>query len=376
MGETSNSSSTKKRLLSNEEALQLINRCQVESVNAMSVLSYARGVAERAGLTVDSAVVHKAYQCNTALLIHNANTASQPSGTIHHNASTPKHMGDVTTRTLTESARNQIDLYGRMRGGINCFPLILETTQGYSNTDHVVMCTGDGTFDRVAEYKRSLRRRARAMRPEDKGEQRWDQPRVKGSRRRRIKRNKDLASAPPEPPFSSYVLFLSQMTTKLRHDRGPQTKHNQMDAVAEISRSWKYDLTEMERDHYTRSVREMRKEYVHQLQEFRATGHYTPSIRFGKLLGHGPFVRLLWAEKNALEKELSTYQEIVRPGSIILRAEDYHHERNNQHNKDQIFFRDDVTNDEINITDECSIDFFPDGDDGCDNLDHGSGTDE
>lgn len=359
-----------KKRLSNEEAVQLIHRCQVDSRNALSVLSCARGVAERAGLTVDSAVVHKAYQCNTAAVLISANTASQPSGTINHNASTPKHMGDVTTRTLTESARNQIDLYGRMRGGINCFPLTLETTQGYSNTDHVVMCTGDGTFDRVAEYKRSLRRRARAMRPEDKGEQRWDQPRVKGSRRRRIKRNKDLSSAPPEPPFSSYVLFLSQMTTKLRHDRGPQQKHNQMDAVAEISRRWKYDLTEMDRDHYTRSVRDMRKEYVHQLQEFRATGHYTPSVRFGKLLGHGPFVRLLWTEQNALEKELSTYTEIVRPGSIILKAEGHHHERNPFHGKDQIFFRDDIANDDITITDDCSIRSLPDSE----NADDGSST--
>lgn len=340
-----------KKSFTKEEALQLVHRCRIESEDALSVLTYARGVAQRAGLTVDSSVVQKAYQCNTALAtLISANNASQqqpqqqqPSiqGNPHSNSGSSTTV-DITTKTLTDSARNQIQLYGRMRGGINCFPLILETTQGYSNTDHVVSYTGDRKVDQVAEYKRSLRRRARAMCPEDKGEQRWDQPRMKGSRRRRIKRNRDLPSAPSEPPLSSYVLFVSQMTTKLRHDRGPQIRHNQIEAVGEISRMWKFDMTESERNYYTRSVREMREEYIQQLREFRATGYYTPSQRFTRLLGHGPFVRLRWEEKNNLEKELSTYKEIVRPGSVVLKANTNYQE-------------DDEEDDDINILDERSI---------------------
>lgn len=55
---------------------------------------------------------------------------------------------------------------------------------------------------------------------------RWDRPRLIGSRRRRIMREKDLPDAPPDPPPSGYVVFVSQMTTKIRHDR-PSVQHNQ-----------------------------------------------------------------------------------------------------------------------------------------------------
>ena len=298
-----------KKSFSNSEALQLLRQCETQKEHATAVLSCARVLAERAGLTVDSSIVNPAYQ--TALISANASATTGPQ---------PKHLGDVTTKTLSESATRQTQLYGRMRGGLNCFPLILETTNGHSNTDHIVAYTADEKVDKLAEYKRALQRRARAMRPEDKGEQRWDQPRVKGSRRRRILRQKDLPCAPPEPPTSGYILFVAQMTTKLRHDR-PNVQHNQIQAVGEISKIWKYDMSEAERDYYVRFAREAREEYTYQLQEFRATGSYTHSQRFCKLLGDGPFVRLIWEEKNELERELATYTEIIRPGTIVVKAD-------------------------------------------------------
>ena len=66
------------------------------------------------------------------------------------------------------------------------------TTGGHSNTDHIIDITGDPHRDAISEYKRALMRRARAMQPEERGKERWDQPRVVGSRRRRIVRESDL----------------------------------------------------------------------------------------------------------------------------------------------------------------------------------------
>jgi hypothetical protein len=66
------------------------------------------------------------------------------------------------------------------------------TTGGHSNTDHILHITGDPSRDAISEYKRALMRRAKAMQPEERGKERWDQPRVVGSRRRRIVRESDL----------------------------------------------------------------------------------------------------------------------------------------------------------------------------------------
>jgi hypothetical protein len=110
---------------------------------------------------------------------------------------------------------------------------ILHTTAGYSNTDHLVTMTGDARTDRIAELKRNLQKRARALLPENKGEDRWDKPRIPGERRRRILREKDMPEAPPEPPPSGYVVFVGQMTTKIRHDR-PDDHHNQIEGMMEI----------------------------------------------------------------------------------------------------------------------------------------------
>jgi hypothetical protein len=111
----------------------------------------------------------------------------------------------------------------------NKLPTVLRsnlTTGGHSNTDHVVVRTGNERKDRIAELKRNLLRRSRAMQPENKGEDRWDKPRIPGERRRRIVREKDSPEAPPEPPPSGYVVFVGQMTTKIRHDR-PNVRHDQ-----------------------------------------------------------------------------------------------------------------------------------------------------
>jgi len=186
---------------------------------------------------------------------------------------------------------------------------VLRTTGGHSNTDHVVVSTGDPKTDRIAELKRSYQRRVRAMQPENKGEDRWDKPREPGGRRRRIGREKNI---PPQPPPSGYVIFVAHMTTKIRHDR-PNERHNQTQVIREISKIWKFGMTEPDREYYMIFCKEAREEYEYQYKEFRATGQYTPSQKFTKMQDVGPWVRIQWEDKNALEQEISRYDSVVFP---------------------------------------------------------------
>ena len=215
---------------------------------------------------------------------------------------------------------------------------VLRTTGGHSNTDHVVRITGDARIDRIAELKRAMQRRARAIQPENKGEDRWDKPRIPGERRRRILREKDMPGAPPEPPPSGYSIFIYQMTTKIRHDR-PNEPHNQVKGkrcasgfllhenqcythistaefifavVKEISKVWKFGISEKDRQYYNDFAREAREEYQAQHREFRATGQYTPSKSFLKLEG-GPWVRVASHEKTSLEREIDSYESVQFP---------------------------------------------------------------
>ncbi len=126
-------------------------------------------------------------------------------------------------------------------------------------------------------------------------------------------REKDLPSAPPEPPPSGYVLFIAQMTTKIRHDR-PNAHHNQIKVVREISKIWKYGMSNEDREYYNEFASEAREEYEKQHFEFRATGAYKPSTKFERLGGgDGPWVRIVMHEKNALEREISSYVTVKFP---------------------------------------------------------------
>ena len=81
-------------------------------------------------------------------------------------------------------------------------------TGGHSNTDHIVATSGDACIDRIAELKRNLLRRHRAMQPEDRGDDRWDKPKLPGERRRRIIREQDKDEYPPEPPISGWYVIM------------------------------------------------------------------------------------------------------------------------------------------------------------------------
>ena len=130
-------------------------------------------------------------------------------------------------------------------------------------------------------------------------------------------REKDLPKAPPEPPLSGYVLFIAQMTTKVRHGRQNE-KHDQISVVKQISKMWKYGLSAKDRAYYNDFAREARVEYQKQHTEFRATGTYTPSVLFERIGGDGPWVKAAYEDKNALEREIGTYDRVKfppRPGN-------------------------------------------------------------
>jgi len=298
-----------------EEALEEANK----------TLEDARYIVEEVGLTVDSSILDSSYQSpflptkfvhGVTLHSHDHHTTTTPDDPPHKKLPT---IHDIHTNNHNNSNHNHNhnsndDIFNSgnpMRGRFNAFPIVLSTTGGHSNTDHLIQCTGDPKVDRLAEYKRRLKRRARAMQPEQKGAHRWDQPRVAGGRRRRIVREKDLPSAPPEPPPSGYIIFIAQMTTKIRHDR-PDVHHNQIAVVREISKIWKYGMSRHDRDYYIEFAKEARYEYKQQIREFRATGHFHPSKVFCKMTG-GPWIRMAYHEKNALEREIASYSTVQFP---------------------------------------------------------------
>lgn len=167
-----------------------------------------------------------------------------------------------SSETDLEEARELMQKAGLSTEGELSKATTAASTGGHSNTDHFVALTGDYTYDRIAELRRRYLVRQRAEQPESRGEERWDKPRVPGERRRRIVREKDLPTAPPEPPLSGYIVFLGQMTTKLRHDR-PDEPHDQSKVMQEISRMWRMALSDRDRKYYNDFSDECR--YVREL---------------------------------------------------------------------------------------------------------------
>ena len=186
------------------------------------------------------------------------------------------------------------------------------TTAGHSNTDHIIVWTNDDETNKIAELKRNMIQRMRARQPECRGEDRWDKPRVFGERRRRIFRDRDAPEAPPEPPSAGYVVFVCQMTAKIRHDR-PNVPHNQTAVVQEISKIWRIGLSDADREFYTNFSEEARKEYELQHLEYRATGAFRPSRKFERVEGTGPWIHARPEDRNDLEREISRYTTVQFP---------------------------------------------------------------
>jgi hypothetical protein len=270
-----------------------------------SVLQEAREIVSKANLSIDSD-------------LHNINI--------------------ITTTTTTQEQPSSSSLSpkgnsGTLHNSSSTIP-ISTTTGGHSNTDHIILRTGfDDRTDRINEYKRQyiIRERTLTQLEQKLYDQKWDKPnRVIGERRRRIVREIDSPDAPPEPPPSGYVIFLGQMTTKLRYDRyiknkknnsnknNNHMKHDQTKMVQEISKMWKVTLTDQDREYYHVFVMNLKKEYHKQLIEYRATGYYTPSSKYVRNNnGIGLWTHIQKQDKNALELEIDTYETVQFPSTHL-----------------------------------------------------------
>jgi hypothetical protein len=145
-----------------ERAVAILIDSDVTLQESLAELQRARELASKAGLSVESCIVKP--------------VEPAPS--------------DVTMSGMTVGNANSA-------GGF---------TGGHSNTDHVVVTTGDDRIDRIAELKRNLLRRHRAMQPEQRGDERWDKPKIPGERRRRIVREQDREDYPPEAPNTGWYV--------------------------------------------------------------------------------------------------------------------------------------------------------------------------
>ena len=311
--------------LSPDDVAALLDRVDDEMESARDELRYAHGIAHAAGLTVHGSVLDASYGGGGGVVV----------GTVHDDDGVPTSASSGRVGTAATGCDPIADLrreaalavharhaHNPMRGALCAFPLVLATTGGHCNTDHVIRQNADGTVDMLSEYRRTMRRRRRCMDADERGADRWDLPRIPGGRRRRIRRDADAPTAPPEPPNTGYVIYVSQMTTKLRHDN-PDRHHDQISAVRRISTMW-HRLSENDRDHYVRLARDARAEYAERLLEYRATGRWSPYTAFERLTknrngvvcrtsnerstgSNGPWVRMRYDMKNDLEREIDAY---------------------------------------------------------------------
>ena len=86
-------------------------------------------------------------------------------------------------------------------------------------------------------------------------------------------------------------------------------------------------MPQKERVHYKQLAKDATREYEDRLIEYRATGSWTPYTSFERLTrnrngvevadrgpgNQGPWVRLPSEEKNELECELDTYEQVIFP---------------------------------------------------------------
>lgn len=309
--------------LSRDDVASLLARVGNEEASARELLERAAPIAEAAGLTVHSSVLDVTFNQLNNGLAGGASSGSNSNAAASAAPGSKSELMDLRQEAaLASQARRD---FNPLRGTLSAYPLVLSTTSGHSNTDHIVRTNPDGTVDRFSEYKRRMKRRHRQVRPPaGTNSDRWDLPRIPGGRRRRIRRQADAPSAPPEPPGSGYVLFVSQMTTKLRHDN-PKRHHNQISAVRRISAAWN-GMDEAGREHYVALARDARAEYDDRMREYRATGGWSPFTTIARLddnkngavctqerVTHGPWVRIPFERKNELERELDAYEQVIFP---------------------------------------------------------------
>jgi hypothetical protein len=294
--------------LSPQDIASLLKHADEEASSAESDLHYAQQLLRDSGLTVQKSVLDASRFGHDLCAPSNNGGAPQP-----------------MYKELALAAVHARQQFNPLRGSLSAYPLVLYTTGGHSNVDHIVHQNPDGTTHKLSEYKRRMKQRIRKSQTEERGGDRWDLPRIPGGRRRRIQRDVDAPAAPPEPPHTGYVIYVSQMTTKLRHDN-PKRHHDQISAIRRIAKMWAR-LSSEEKEHYVSLATDALAEYKSRLVEYRATGSYSPYTTIARLKNkngieiitdrktgsQGPWVRIPHDRKNELEKELEGYDQVVFP---------------------------------------------------------------
>lgn len=149
--------------LSPDDIACLLDRIDAETELAREELAYAQPIAQAAGLTVHSSVVDPSY--NDGIVSSKmASTAAASAAAGSTAAAAATNLKEEVA--LAAQARHK---YNPMRGTLSAFPLVLSTTGGHCNTDHVIHQNPDGTVDKLSEYKRGMKRRLRQTRMEERG---------------------------------------------------------------------------------------------------------------------------------------------------------------------------------------------------------------
>ena len=157
---TTRKTKTRKKYITRKQANTLVAESEIVIRATLQQLEEVRELALKAGLTVDSNIVPKpppptagAAAFGTAFT-----TTTGGAGTISSERSSAATATTSTTTTAVEFLTTNV----------------FATTGGHNNTDHVIVRTGNPRKDRIAELKRNLQRRHRAMQPENRGEDRYE----------------------------------------------------------------------------------------------------------------------------------------------------------------------------------------------------------
>ena len=149
--------------LARNDVIALLERANAEANAARNELRYAQSIAAAAGLTVNGSALDNAYFGGGG----NGDGLSTGGGTLslsEQGISSGGKKSGMTIPPIDLKQEAQLAIQARhrfnpLRGTLSAFPLVLTTTGGYSNTDHVIQQNPDGTVDRLAEYRRMMKRR-------------------------------------------------------------------------------------------------------------------------------------------------------------------------------------------------------------------------
>ena len=149
------------KYITRKQANTLVAESEIVIRATLQQLEEVRELALKAGLTVDSNIVPKPPPTTAGAAGAGAGAAAF--GTAFTTTTTTAGGAAATATTSTTTTAVEFLTTN-----------VFATTGGHNNTDHVIVRTGNPRKDRIAELKRNLQRRHRAMQPENRGEDRYE----------------------------------------------------------------------------------------------------------------------------------------------------------------------------------------------------------